>query len=161
LGKEFTRWLEAETPQLLRMAYLLTGNPHDAWDLLQETVFRVALRWDRLKDQEPGRYASTVMSRLNIDRFRKARRELLFPLVDQFRHRELPAEIDSAQIDGELVKAIRRLTPKQRTAVVLRYVGDLDTPTIASQMNCSAATVRTHLSRGLESLRRSYQEREQ
>jgi len=48
-------------------------SPTDAWDLLQEAVIRVAARWDDLKDQNPGGYASTVMSRLNVDRFRRAR----------------------------------------------------------------------------------------
>jgi RNA polymerase sigma-70 factor (sigma-E family) len=158
-GEEFTEWLAAETPQLLRTAYVMTCNRHDAWDLVQETVFRVASRWDRLKDQEPGAYASTVMARLNIDRFRRARKELLFPLVtDSARRQELPAVIDDDGLDENLVKAIKRLTPKQRTAIVLRYVNDLDTNTIAQEMNCSAATVRTHLSRGLETLRQSYHE---
>jgi RNA polymerase sigma factor (sigma-70 family) len=65
--------------------------------------------------------------------------------------------MDVETIDEALVEALRKLTPKQRTAVVLRYVNDLDTETIARHLNCSVATVRTHLSRGLQTLRESYE----
>ena len=136
----------------------MTGNRDDAWDLFQETVLRVAPRWDRLRDQQPGAYASTVMARLNVDRFRRIRRELLSAVrIGTQERRDVPVVVDEgdAGLDRDLVAAMETLTPNQRTAVVLRYVLDLDTADIADRMHCSAATVRTHLSRGLDRLRRA------
>jgi pimeloyl-ACP methyl ester carboxylesterase len=45
------------------------------------------------------------------------------------------------------------LPPKQRAAVALRYVLDLDDPAIAHALGCSTSTVRSQVSRALESLR--------
>ncbi len=72
----FAEFVEAQTSRLLGLAYALTGNQHDAWDLLQETLVRVGVRWRRLRDEEPTAYARTVMTRLNIDRLRRLRREM-------------------------------------------------------------------------------------
>lgn len=68
---DFELFVETETPRLLRVAYGLTGNPHDAWDLVQEALTRVGLRWWRLRSQNPGGYAQTVLVRLDVDRHRR------------------------------------------------------------------------------------------
>ncbi len=158
LGEDFSEWLAAETPRLLRTAYALTGNEYDAWDLLQETVLRVGSRWGRLKEQRPGAYATVVMARLNVDRFRRVKREVLARSVHDaaLTAEDLPVEIDQDQFDDGLVEALRQLTPNQRTAVVLRYVSNLETDAIAMHMRCSPGTVRSHLSRGLDRLRKEY-----
>ncbi|GAB6987148.1 hypothetical protein JCM10369A_36730 [Nocardioides pyridinolyticus] len=49
--------------------------------------------------------------------------------------------------------AWQRLTPRQRSAIALRYLEDLDFATIAETLRCSQATARSHVSRGLASLR--------
>jgi RNA polymerase sigma-70 factor (ECF subfamily) len=49
--------------------------------------------------------------------------------------------------------ALRRLSPNQRAAVVLRYVVDLDVPEVAQRMGVSAPTVRVHLHRARGRLR--------
>ena len=57
------------------------------------------------------------------------------------------------ELDGWLVEALGTLTPRQRTALALRYVEDLDVRTIAQRMGCSEGTVKSQLSRGTERLR--------
>jgi RNA polymerase sigma factor (sigma-70 family) len=52
-----------------------------------------------------------------------------------------------------LLRALAGLPQRQRTALVLRYFDDLDAAEIAAILGCSAGTVRSHLSRGLASLR--------
>ncbi len=76
---EFADFAQAQTPGLLGFAHALTGNPHDAWDLTQETLVRMGERWGRTRFDEPAAYARTVMTRLNIDRLRRFRREVLTP----------------------------------------------------------------------------------
>jgi len=73
----FDEFVEVETPRLLGLALALTGNRHDAWDLVQEALVRVGVRWRRLADQNPGGYARTTVVRLNIDRSRRRHRELV------------------------------------------------------------------------------------
>ena len=149
-GEGFAEFAQAQARPLLGLAHALTANPHDAWDLTQETLVRIGERWGRTRFEEPAAYARTVMVRLNIDRIRRLKREL--PLL----HRPDPATPveQVGELDGWLVDALATLTPRQRTALALRYVEDLDVRTIAERMGCSEGTVKSQLSRGTERLRR-------
>ncbi|WP_164519592.1 SigE family RNA polymerase sigma factor [Nocardioides ferulae] len=145
----FEEFVEAETPRLLGLAYALTGDPHDAWDLVQEALVRVCMRWHRLADQNPGGYARTTLVRLNVDRLRRLRRELLPGRVPDA---PAPVIVDES-LDPWLLDALGTLTPHQRAAVVLRCVDDLDHAGIAARLGCSVGTARSHLSRGLARIR--------
>lgn len=149
MDEEFETFVEAELPRLLGLAHLLTGNPHDAWDLVQETLVRVGTRWRRLAGQNPGGYARTVLVRLNVDRGRRLRRELLPGRVPE---REIPVVVVE-DVAPWLLRALAGLTPQQRAAVVLRTVEDLDHAAIADRLGCSVGTARSHLSRGLARMR--------
>ncbi|WP_243060145.1 sigma-70 family RNA polymerase sigma factor [Nocardioides sp. SR21] len=146
---DFADFVAVQTRPLLRLAHALTANPHDAWDLTQETLARLGERWGRTRFDEPAAYARTVMVRLNIDRIRRLRREL--PLLGG------PSEAAPVEVVGEtdawLVEALATLSPRQRTALALRYVEDLDVRGIAARMGCSEGTVKSQLSRGTERLR--------
>jgi RNA polymerase sigma-70 factor (sigma-E family) len=145
----FEQFAAAHTRALLGLAHALTANPHDAWDLTQETLVRIAERWDRMRFEEPAAYARTVMVRLNIDRIRRLKREI--PLLAR-PEASTPVEV-VGELDGWLVEALTTLTPRQRTALALRYVEDLDVRSIADRMRCSEGTVKSQLSRGTQRLR--------
>jgi RNA polymerase sigma-70 factor (sigma-E family) len=147
--EEFAEFAQAQAGPLLGLAHALTANQHDAWDLTQETLARIGERWVRTRFDEPAAYARTVMVRLNIDRVRRLAREL--PLLNS-RDEAAPVQV-VGELDGWLVDALRTLTPRQRTALALRYVEDLDVRTIADRMGCSEGTVKSQLSRGTERLR--------
>ena len=149
LDPDFAEFAAAQTRPLLGFAHALTANPHDAWDLTQETLARMGERWGRGRFDEPAAYARTVMVRLNIDRIRRLRREL--PLLGG-PVEEAPVEV-VGELDGWLVEALATLSPRQRTALALRYVEDLDVRGIAARMGCSEGTVKSQLSRGTERLR--------
>ena len=146
---DFEEFAVLETPRLLRVAYGLTGNPHDAWDLVQESLVRVGSRWRRLRSGNPGGYAQTVLVRLDIDRHRRLRREIP---SDTAPGADRPVVLDEA-LDPQLVQALAALSPRQRAAVVLRTIEDLDHASIAERLGCSEATARTHLMRGLARMR--------
>ena len=69
----YDEFAAAQLRRLLGFAYTLTGNQHDAWDLTQETLARVAEKWRRVRDNPAG-YARATMVRLNIDRVRHLQR---------------------------------------------------------------------------------------
>jgi RNA polymerase sigma-70 factor (sigma-E family) len=149
IDRDFGEFADAQSSRLLGFAYALTGNPHDAWDLVQETLVRVGIRWGRLRDEDPSAYARTVLVRLNIDRLRRLRRE--FPVI-QVRDSGAPV-VEVGHVDQWLLDALADLTPRQRTALALRFVEDLDVAHIAQRMGCSVGTAKSHLSRGLARLR--------
>lgn len=147
---EFADFVAAQTRPLLGFAHALTADRHDAWDLTQETLARMGERWGRTAYDAPAAYARTVMVRLNIDRIRRLRREL--PRSTAGPDVAVPvADLDG--VDAWLVEALATLTPRQRTALALRYVEDLDVRGISERMGCSEGTVKSQLSRGTERLR--------
>ena len=148
LDPTFEDFVAADSRRLLVLAFALTGNTHDAWDLTQETLARMAEKWTRIREDH-GAYARTVMVRLNIDRLRRLRRELPFSdPPDHAVHVALTGEVDAWLVDG-----LASLSPRQRTALALRYVEDLDVAGIADRMGCSVGTASSHLSRGTDRLR--------
>jgi RNA polymerase sigma-70 factor (sigma-E family) len=148
-AQDFAAFAAAQSRPLLGFAHALTADQHDAWDLTQETLARMGERWDRSRFDEPAAYARTVMVRLNIDRIRRLRREL--PLLGGPRE-EAPVDV-VGEAEAWLVDALRTLSPRQRTALALRYVEDLDVRAIADRMGCSEGTVKSQPSRGTERLR--------
>ncbi|MFF3441546.1 sigma factor [Streptosporangium sp. NPDC002721] len=63
---------------LLRYAYVLTGNPHDAADLTQEALTRLRDAWPRVRRKTDAHgHARTTMARLHISIWRRRRREHL------------------------------------------------------------------------------------
>jgi RNA polymerase sigma-70 factor (sigma-E family) len=149
IDRDFGEFADAQSSRLLGLAYTLTGDPHDAWDLVQETLVRVGVRWRRLRDEDPSAYARTVMVRLNIDRLRRLRREI--PVI-QVHDASMPV-VEVGHVDQWLVDALADLSPRQRTALALRFVEDLDIAHIAERMGCSVGTAKSHLSRGMTKLR--------
>jgi len=147
---EFADFAAAQVRPLLGFAHALTADPHDAWDLTQETLARMGERWGRTTYDAPAAYARTVMVRLNIDRVRRLRRELIRSTPSP----EVAAPVaDLDGVESWLVEALATLSPRQRTALALRHVEDLDVRGIAERMGCSEGTVKSQLSRGTERLR--------
>ena len=147
---EFEAFVDAELTRLLGYARVLTGNDHDAWDLVQEGLVRVGLRWARVERAgNPAAYTRTMLVRLNIDRLRRLRRErVVADPPDTAVTTRLPDGVEPW-----LAAGLGELTPRQRTAVVLRFVDDLDVAGVASAMGCSTGTAKSHLSRGVQRLR--------
>jgi DNA-directed RNA polymerase specialized sigma24 family protein len=56
--------------------------------------------------------------------------------------------------DPRLPRALERLSPRQRSAVVLICVHDWTYPAASAALGVSESTLRNHVRRGLDSLRR-------
>lgn len=140
--------LEA-SPQLMRRASALTGNRHDAVDLVQDALIRVGARWNRIDD--PVAYAARTMARLHVSRWRRTRREVLGADAPAEETHDPLAQVDERDA---LVAGLARLTDRQRTVVVLHYVYDLPVAEISGQLAMKESTVLSHLHRARAALRR-------
>lgn len=148
---EFIEWVAGHQRQLVRSAYLVTGDLHRSQDLVQEALVKVALRWGRLRDGNPTAYARQVIVRDNISWWRRHRREL--PTAEQ---RPGPAETQvSSDPDTALVvrRALDRLTPRQRAVLVLRHFDDLTEREAADVLGVSVGTVKSTNAAALARLR--------
>jgi RNA polymerase sigma-70 factor (sigma-E family) len=131
---------------LFRYAYMLTGNPHDAADLVQEAVVRLRGSWSRVRRKHnPESYVKTTITRLHISVWRRRRREHLVWEVPEQAH----AEAESLDLWDELTK----LPKRQRAVLVLRYYEDRSDAEIAEMLGISPGTVRSQASRALDKLR--------
>ena len=133
----------SERVGFVRLAFLMTGSIETAEDVVQTAWAKSLPHLSGVS--RPGAYVRTAV--VNEARSRLRRRRSTPPLP-----RAVSAEIDESAV--ELWDALRRLSERRRTAVVLRYWGDLSTDEIAVVMGCRPGTVSSLLHRGIESLRK-------
>jgi RNA polymerase sigma-70 factor (sigma-E family) len=148
--QEFTRWARARQQPLLRTAVLLCGDHHRAEDLVQDALTKVALRWSRLRDGHPEAYARQVMVRTNISWWRRQRREVVLEVHDAASRPGPAGEVDRRLL---LDRALARLSPRQRTTVVLRFYEDLSERETAEVMGVGLGTVKSQTHVALARLR--------
>ncbi len=145
----FEEFVAARWAALGRTAYLLTGNKHDAEDLLQTALARAATRWDKIEDHEA--YVRRVLYTQAVSHWRWRRRRPPEVLTDQ-----LP-NVAVHQPDQEtrivLDQALSRLTPKQRAVLVLRFYEDRSESQTAEILECSVGTVKSQTRHALMRLR--------
>ncbi len=150
----FEDYVHASGPRLKRLAFLLTGDLHEAEDLLQSAYAKVMPHWDRVSTYAaPDAYLRRVMVSQRISWWRRHRgRERLMGDVPE--HRAEPTRFDDTLVDNQvLLQALRNLPDRQRATVVLRHWCDLSAAETAETMGCTVGTVKSNTSKGLAHLR--------
>jgi RNA polymerase sigma factor (sigma-70 family) len=137
---------------VMRVCRALLG-PHDADDAWSET-FLAALRAypDLRPDSNVRGWLVTIAHRKAIDRNRATART---PRPSD-RLPETPTADDHPEPDPELRAALEALPPKQRGAVVYRYLADLSYAEIATLLDSSEAAARRSAADGIANLRKTY-----
>ncbi len=134
--------------------FLLSSVPRsDAEDCFQETFIAALRAYPRLRpDSNLRAWVLTIAHRKALDAHRgRARRAL--PVADPAALDERSARSRHAP-DEALWDAVGELPARQRSAVVLRYVGDLPHRDIAAAIGCSEEAARRSLHEGLTRLRK-------
>jgi RNA polymerase sigma-70 factor (sigma-E family) len=155
--RDLGAFIDARSCSLLRFAYLLTGDHGLAEDLLQNSLIKVYLSWDRIRDRAAlEAYTRSVMTRTQLSWWRRpARRELLGAEPAERTVRDRQPVLDRYPVDerDELWRLLATLGPRQRAVLVLRFYEDLSEAEIARVLGCTTGTVKSQLSRGLARLR--------
>ena len=142
----FEEYVVARRDALLRTAYLLTGNHHDAEDLVQSALIKVVPKWARIQDR-PDAYVRRVLARESVNRWRGRRwREVSTAEVPEGIHHDSTDRL-------ALLEDLRRLSPRQRAVLVLRYFDDLTEADTAAALGISVGTVKSHTREALAALR--------
>jgi RNA polymerase sigma factor (sigma-70 family) len=148
----FQRFLDAQRDVVWRFLVSTVGSS-EAEDCFQETFIAALRAYPRLRsDSNMRAWVLTIAHRKALDAHRaRARRAL--PVAE-------PAATDTRIVqsptarDEALWQAVGELPARQRSAVVLRYVGDLPHRDIASTIGCSEEAARRSLHEGLTKLRK-------
>ena len=141
----------------VRLAYLMTGDMGLAEDLVQDAFVRLAGRLVHLRD--PGAFDAylrrTIVNLANSHfRRRKLERAYLQRARGSVEARGVAPGHDRPLEDrDEVWTALRRVTTRQRAALVLRFYEDLSEREAAHLLGCRPGTVKSLVSRGLETLR--------
>lgn len=147
----FESWVAARRPALLRTAYLLTGDLHEAEDLVQNTLIRIVGHWRKIADA-PDPYVRRALVNGNISRWRRRRRDLL---TDAVPDAVVAGGEEHALARAEVATALRELSPRQRAVVVLRYYEDMTEAQTAQVLGLGLGTVKSYAREGLATLRAS------
>ena len=149
----FREFVASRSSALLRTAVLLSGGDrHAAEDLLQNALIKAAGRWQRI--DEPEAYVRQILYRQQISRWRLKWRRRELTVAEPPEHGSGPDDTSAAAELRLLMRgALARLTPRQRTVLVLRYFEDLPEADVARILGCSVGTVRSTTHRSLARLR--------
>ncbi|UMP02683.1 SigE family RNA polymerase sigma factor [Amycolatopsis sp. EV170708-02-1] len=148
---DFGDFVRASLPGLLRYGHALTGNPHDAADLVQTVLEKIGSRWSYVqhKTGDPMAYIRRSMANAHISRWRRTKRESLVADLPDVRPYS-PADPFEHE---PLWQALRALPPRQRAVMVLRYYEGLSEAEIADSLGVSQGTVKSQASKAIASLR--------
>ena len=151
----FQALVDAHWRDVSRLARALAG-PTDGDDVAQRTWEKAFVAYPRLTSARNLRgWLLTITARTATDLHRSRKPEV--PLYD-----DLPVAVDGPDPadwpDPDLWDAVRRLPERQRTAVALKYVTDLDHAGIARALDTTPAASRRLVSDALANLREQLRE---
>lgn len=135
----FERWYQRERPRLVASLLSVAGDIHVAQEAADEAFARALARWDRVgRMDSPNGWTYKVAFNLLRRRGRRAARER------ELLARQCPIGAVPAPA-GEAWDAVRQLPPRQRTAVLLKYVADLTEEQVGAAMGVTRSTVSSML----------------
>jgi RNA polymerase sigma-70 factor (sigma-E family) len=150
----FEAYVAARGGDLLRTAWLLTGDHQRSEDLVQTALGKVWPHWSRITRGGAGHHDAYV------------RRVMMTTYFAWWRRRwngEYPTEViperpdargeDLADLRHDLLKALAQLPKGQRAVLVLRYFDDLSEAQTAEMLDCSLGTVKSQTARAMAALR--------
>jgi len=151
------RFVEENLRRIFRQIYHMVGNVADAQDLTQEAFIKALQRSDQLKDGDKAtHWLSRIATNTALDFLRRHGRYTFCEIDEAPEYEcESPEEI---LLRGEqreyLEEGLSVLTPRERAALVLRDVEDLPAEEVARQLDCSKATVRSHIANARTKVRK-------
>jgi RNA polymerase sigma-70 factor, ECF subfamily len=161
--------------RIYNICYRFAGSPDDAQDLTQE-VFIKMFRTMNSYDAERGAFmtwVTTITRNLLVDHFRKSKHDRItesldappsehedaMPLSEKIEDKAPPADasVRSRETRETVHRALQKLSPELREAVILRDLQDMDYREIATVLKVPEGTVKSRINRGRAELGRLLQ----
>jgi RNA polymerase sigma-70 factor (ECF subfamily) len=148
-GEGFEEFYGAAFGRLVGQLFLVTGDLHEAEDVVQEAFTRAAERWSTIRTYDlPEAWIRRVALNLAASAARRRRRWLAVR-VRLAQPPELPPASDEVL---ELLQALGRLPMSQRQPLVLHYLLQLPVEQVARELGISTGSVKARLFRGRQAL---------
>ncbi|RLJ18753.1 RNA polymerase sigma factor [bacterium endosymbiont of Escarpia laminata] len=153
------------------MARTATGQPEEALDLVQDAMLAFVRGYGKRPEDEWGALFHRVMQNRIRDWYRRHKVRSRWRVwlggeaADDRREDPIQTAPDPAMPDpartlarsdagDALIEAVEALPLRQQQAFILRTLEGLDVAQTAAAMGCSAGSVKTHLSRAMQALRK-------
>jgi len=151
IAYSFEAFFELEHDRLFGALVLVTGNRHDAEELMQEAFMRLWARWDLVQSlaNPTGYLYRTAMNLLRM-RLRRARTLLRLAIPHRV-HRDAFADVDAR---ADVARALARLTERQRAALVLTELLGMPADEAGRVLRIRPSTVRSLATQARSALRR-------
>jgi RNA polymerase sigma-70 factor (sigma-E family) len=143
---EFDAFVRERYPQLLRYAVMLTGRRWDAEEVVQEALLRCLKRWRSVPADNAVAYVRRAIYNEFLRAAKKATPVAPEELLDQLDLTDVAASVASRD---HILLVLQELPPRQRAAVVARFVLDLSEAQTAEELGCAVGTVKSLTSRGV------------
>ena len=156
------RFVNDNMRRIFRQIYRVVGNVHDAQDLTQEAFIKALQRQEQLKDEKKAaHWLSRIATNTAIDFLRRHNRVSFCEITDAPEgHMETPEDtVLRYEQRSWLAEGMERLTPRERAALVLRDMEDLPAEEVARRLDCSKATVRSHIANARMKLKKFAEKR--
>lgn len=161
--------------RIYNICYRFAGSADDAQDLTQEVFIKM---YRTLNTYDVGRAAfmtwvTTITRNLLVDHFRKTKRDRMtdsldspvsehedaIPLSEHIQDNSVAPDVRvQSREAGEFVhRALQKLSPELREAVILRDLHDMDYREIAGVLKVPEGTVKSRINRGRAELARLLQ----
>lgn len=157
-----SRFVAENLRRIFLQIYRIVGNVADAQDLTQEAFIKALQRQEQLKDeQKAAHWLSRIATNTAIDFLRRNGRMHLCEI-------EVAPEVGGESPEDALLRAEQRrhlekglqsLSPRERAALLLRDVEDLPAEEVARHLDCSKATVRSHIANARTKFRKYLERR--
>jgi RNA polymerase sigma-70 factor (ECF subfamily) len=150
IASSFEAFFDAEHRKLFGTLCVLTGDPGEAEDIMQEAFVRVWERWGRVASHpDPAGYLFRTAFSIQHNRYRRALRAARRAVVTT------PARDSFALVDevAALATALRTLTLRQRSAIVLTELLGYSSEEAGRLMGIRSSTVRVLASNARHALR--------
>ncbi len=157
----FRLLVERYMKQAYNVAFGFLNNHQGAEEVAQDAFVRAFRSLDTFRGEaEFSTWLHRIVVNLSLNRIRHMRRkrERVIDMTDT----DVPAadaEPGTAELDlaGHIERALHELPTLQRATVILRHMDGLSTKQVSAILRCSEGTVKTHLFRGLEKMKKRLQ----
>src|SRR5947199_3658074 len=146
---DLERLYREQGDRLWRAVFLYSGDREIAGDAVAEAFAQALRRGEAIRSVD--RWVWAVAFRVAAGLLKEGRRVVPLPQSGSY---EPAAEM------AEIAEALRKLPPKQRGAIVLRYYADCSLKETAAILDSTAAAVGVHLTRARRRLRTLLEESE-
>jgi RNA polymerase sigma-70 factor (ECF subfamily) len=157
------RFVSDNMRRIFVQIYRIVRNVSDAQDLTQEAFIKALQHQEQLKDeQKAAHWLSRIATNTAIDFMRRSSRAT-FCEIDQAAPESQMESPEQSLLRSEqrnyLEDGLRLLSPRERAALMLRDVEGLPAEEVAKLLNCSKATVRSHIANARTKFRRYIERR--